>query len=95
MSVSNYEELIAPDLGKIADPIVKQIAEEDVKLITTRLYNNQDIIAGATILETIMKEYARDGIQKRFYFIKGGDVAWISGYVFKLISDDYLVKKEL
>ena len=95
MAVSNYEELIAPDFGKIADPVVKQIAEEDVKLITTKLYNNQDIIAGATILETIMKEYARDGVQKRFYFIKGGDVAWISGYVFKLISDDYLVKKEL
>ena len=95
MAVSNYEELITPDFGKIADPIVKQIAEEDVKLITTKLYNNQDIIAGATILETIMKEYARDGVQKRFYFIKGGDVAWISGYVFKLISDDYLVKKEL
>lgn len=95
MSVSNYEELIAPDFGKIADPMAKQIAEEDVKLITTKLYNNQDIIAGATILETIMKEYARDGVQKRFYFIKGGDVGWISGYVFKLISDDYLVKKEL
>jgi Tetratricopeptide repeat len=95
MAVSNYEELISPDLGKIGDPIVKQIAEEDIKIITTKLYNNQDIIAGATILETIMKEYARDGVQKRFYFIKGGDVAWISGYVFKLISDDYAVKKEL
>jgi hypothetical protein len=95
MAVSNYEELINPDLGKVADPITKQIAEEDVKLITTKLYNNQDIIAGATILETVMKEYARDGVQKRFYFIKGGDVAWISGYVFKLISDDYLIKKEL
>ena len=95
MAVSNYEELITPDFGKIADPIVKQIAEEDVRLITTKLYNNQDIIAGATILETIMKEYARDGVQKRFYFIKGGDIAWISGYVFKLISDDYLIKKEL
>ncbi len=95
MAVTNYEELITPDLGKIADPITKQIAEEDVKLITTKLYNNQDIIAGATILETVMKEYARDGVQKRFYFIKGGDVAWISGYIFKLISDDYLVKKEL
>ncbi|MES2517167.1 MAG: tetratricopeptide repeat protein [Bacteroidota bacterium] len=95
MAVSNYEELISPDYGKISDPIVKQIAEEDVKLITTKLYNNQDIIAGATILETVMKEYARDGVQKRFYFIKGGDVAWISGYVFKLISDDYAVKKEL
>jgi hypothetical protein len=95
MSVSNYEELITPDFGKIADPIARQIAEEDVKLITTKLYNNQDIIAGATILETVMKEYTRDGVQKRFYFIKGGDVGWISGYVFKLISDDYLVKKEL
>ncbi len=95
MAVSNYEELIAPDFGKIADPTVKQIAEEDVKLITTKLYNNQDIIAGATILETVMKEYARDGVQKHYYFIKGGDVGWISGYVFKLISDDYLVKKEL
>lgn len=95
MSVSNYEELINPDYGKIADPIVKQIAEEDVKTITTKLYNNQDIIAGATILETVMKEYARDGVQKRFYFIKGGDVAWISGYIFKIISDDYAVKKEL
>ncbi|PWK26210.1 tetratricopeptide repeat protein [Arcicella aurantiaca] len=95
MAVSNYEELINPDYGKIADPIVKQIAEEDVKLITTKLYNNQDIIAGATILETVMKEYARDGVQKRFYFIKGGDVAWISGYIFKIISDDYAVKKEL
>jgi hypothetical protein len=95
MAVSNYEELINPDFGKIADPIVKQIAEEDVKLITTKLYNNQDIIAGATILETVMKEYARDGVQKRFYFIKGGDVAWISGYIFKIISDDYALKKEL
>lgn len=95
MSVSNYEELINPDYGKIADPVVKQIAEEDVKTITTKLYNNQDIIAGATILETVMKEYARDGVQKRFYFIKGGDVAWISGYIFKIISDDYAVKKEL
>lgn len=94
MAVSNYEELINPDYSKINDPIVKQIAEEDVKLITTKLYNNQDIIAGATILETVMKEYARDGVQKRFYFIKGGDVAWISGYVFKLISDEYIAKKE-
>lgn len=45
--------------------------------------------------KTIMKEYVRDGIQKHFYLIKGGDVAWISGYVFKLISNDYLVKREL
>ena len=95
MAMNNYEELIAPDYSKIIDPITKQIAEDDVKLITTKLYNNQDIIAGATVLETLMKEYARDGVQKRFYFIKGGDVGWISGYVFKLISDDYAVKKEL
>jgi tetratricopeptide (TPR) repeat protein len=95
MAVTNYEELISPDFGKIADPVARQLAEEDVKTITTKLYNNQDIIAGATILETVMKEYARDGVQKRFYFIKGGDVAWISGYIFKIISDDYAVKKEL
>ena len=95
MATTNYEELISPDYSKINDPITKQIAEDDVKLITTKLYNNQDIIAGATVLETVMKEYARDGVQKRFYFVKGGDVGWISGYVFKLISDDYAVKKEL
>ena len=95
MAMNNYEELIAPDYSKIIDPITKQIAEDDVKLITTKLYNNQDIIAGATMLETLMKEYTRDGVQKRFYFVKGGDVGWISGYVFKLISDDYVVKKEL
>ena len=95
MATTNYEELISPDYSKISDPITKQIAEDDVKLITTKLYNNQDIIAGATVLETVMKEYARDGVQKHFYFIKGGDVGWISGYVFKLISDDYAVKKEL
>jgi hypothetical protein len=46
------------------------------------------------LLETLIKEMNRDGVQKRFYFIKGGDVAWISGYVFKLISDEYQARKE-
>ena len=95
MSAANYEELINPDFSKITDPKVRQMAEEDVKTITTKIYNQQDIIAGAALLDVVVKELNRDGAQKRFYFIKGGDVAWISGYVFKLIADEYQVKKEL
>jgi tetratricopeptide (TPR) repeat protein len=94
MSASSYEELINPDFSRITDPAIRQVAEEDVKNITTKIYNQQDIIAGAALLETLIKEMNRDGVQKRFYFIKGGDVAWISGYVFKLISDEYQTKKE-
>jgi hypothetical protein len=94
MSASSYEELINPDFSRITDPAIRQVAEEDVKNITTKIYNQPDIIAGAALLETLIKEMNRDGVQKRFYFIKGGDVAWISGYVFKLISDEYQTKKE-
>jgi len=94
MSASSYEELINPDFSRVTDPAVRAIAEEDVKNITTKIYNQQDIIAGAALLETLIKEMNRDGVQKRFYFIKGGDVAWISGYVFKLISDEYQARKE-
>ncbi len=94
MATTNYEELINPDLAKIADPSVRQIAESDVKTITTKIYNQQDIVAGAALLETVVKEFARDGVQKKFYFIKGADVSWISGYVFKMISDEYSAKKE-
>ncbi|MFY7829863.1 MAG: tetratricopeptide repeat protein [Flectobacillus sp.] len=94
MSASSYEELINPDFSRVTDPAVRAIAEEDVKNITTKIYNQQDIIAGAALLETLIKEMNRDGVQKRFYFIKGGDVAWISGYVFRLISDEYQARKE-
>ena len=94
MATTNYEELINPDLAKISDPSVRQIAESDVKTITTKIYNQQDIVAGAALLETVVKEFARDGVQKKFYFIKGADVSWISGYVFKMISDEYGAKKE-
>ena len=68
MSASSYEELINPDFSRVTDPAVRAIAEEDVKNITTKIYNQQDIIAGAALLETLIKEMNRDGGSKTLLF---------------------------
>ena len=94
MAIHQYEQLIHPDLSRITDPLVREAAEKDVLEAEGIKYDQKALIAGATVLDTLMKEYTKGSIAKSFAFVKGADVAWISGYVFELIKNDYAKKIE-
>ena len=87
---NNYESLINPDLSKVPEGVLSK-AERDINLIKSKIFNQQNIIAGSIILESLVEAY-NSGIEpKEFYFARDGYVGWITGHIIETISKRYEV----
>ncbi|GAB3314628.1 hypothetical protein GCM10027299_03020 [Larkinella ripae] len=86
--LSDYNELIRPNLNDIADPVVRQKAESDINTSRSRLSEKQ-LIAGALWLDAIMKRYSNTAATKRFVFVRNSDIGWVTGKFIETISGEY------
>jgi hypothetical protein len=90
LAINNYQLLIHPDLTRITDPeLSKQIQKELYGSNgSVSVFNQDNIIAGAMILKSIVDQLDSNGA-KRLIFIRYGSVGWISGYIVKNLNDNY------
>lgn len=84
----NYESLINPDLSIVPNEVVNK-AERDINLIKSKIFNQQNIIAGSIILESLVEAYNGSIEPKEFYFARDGYVGWITGHIIETISKRY------
>jgi hypothetical protein len=76
-----------PDLSKISDDSIMMAAK--AQWDGTHQFSNIQLIAGSVILKGVMEEMNKAYPKKKFYFIRSGEVGWISGYIAKQIADKY------
>jgi hypothetical protein len=91
LAKEDYDSLINPDLSRITNPeTLKEIRKQiGAKKIGSRdVFNKEDIIAGAMLLQGIMNQLDSTGPKKRYAFIRFGGVAWMQGYIVKKIDSD-------
>ncbi len=88
-AINNYEALIKPDLSAITD--ITELEEANKQVERTRTtFTQDDIIAGAMMVKSILYEIQRSGIkEKHFLFSRYAYVGWISGYIVQKVDDDF------
>ena len=91
LALTNYQALINPNLTNLTDPVVREKAEIDIANVQSQ-FDEKQIIAGALLLESIMKAYANTPITKRFVFIRDSDIGWVTGRFLESINRDYAQK---
>ncbi len=93
-------QLASTDSGKLINPpnlsLIKnnELLQEARKQINKSLgqFNMNQIIAGGLLMKGIMDEMERNTSHKkgqRYFFYRGGQTAWIKGYVIKSIKEEY------
>ncbi len=91
LALTNYQALIRPDLSNLTDAALREKAEQDIGNVQSQ-FNEKQIIAGALLLESIMKAYATTAVPKRFVFIRDSDIGWVTGKFLETINRDYAQK---
>lgn len=95
LAVDNYDLLINPNLDALeSDESLRKEAEKQIKNVKEKTFNQENIIAGATLLENIVADMEKAQPKKKYYFPRYGVVGWITGYVIKSVSDEIKNKKE-
>ena len=87
-AIHNYDRLTNPDLSELPENILETV-EGEVNLIRSRIFNQENLIAGAIILEALVEEYTSSIKSKELYFARDGYVGWITGYIIETISARY------
>ena len=88
MAIENYEVLTNPDLSRLDEESYKR-ANRDASNARNRVFDQENIISGAILLNCIVAEYNRSGGEKRFVFGRSGYIGWISGYAITEFAKRY------
>jgi Tetratricopeptide repeat len=95
LAVEDYTKLTNPDLSRIDNDDVYKLAQSELKKIREKIFTQEQIIAGATLIQGILEEVRRvNPNTKKFIFQREGRIGWISGYVVKSIAKGYQDTKE-
>jgi tetratricopeptide (TPR) repeat protein len=88
LAKNDYEQLINPDLTRINDEAFLKEAKKQIGN-SKSTFTQDNIIAGAMLLQGIVNEMDSTGAKKKFVFVRFGSVGWISGYIVKRIDAGY------
>ncbi|CAN5550194.1 hypothetical protein BH09BAC4_BH09BAC4_19970 [soil metagenome] len=88
LALTDYKELTKVNLNAIADPAIRNQAQQDIATIQAQL-NEKQLIAGALWLEAIMKAYSTAAGPKRFVFVRNADIGWVTGKFLETINYEY------
>ncbi|MCX6216214.1 tetratricopeptide repeat protein [Spirosoma sp.] len=88
LALSDYRELIKPNLTGIANPTIRAQAEQDISTVQN-LLNEKQIVVGALWLESILKAYSTASTPRRFVFVRNADVGWVTGKFLETINYEY------
>lgn len=89
MALTDYKNLVRPNLNGIASAGVRSQAEQDINTVQNQL-NEKQLIAGALWLDYIMRVYNSSLLgPKRFVFIRNADLGWVTGKFLETINNEY------
>lgn len=87
--VFNYEKLIQPDLTKIVQPADEKAAAKNISRVL-KTFDQKALAAGAVWLNHLIQEVTTINPSKKFIYPKYGYVGWISGYIIKKVTQQYI-----
>jgi len=79
--VNNSDGLLNPDLSKIADPEVREAAQQDIENIKST-FTPSNLIAGAKIMKALSTELRFQN--KQLYFHRQSQIGWLFSYITKI-----------
>jgi len=88
LTLNDYQTLIHPDLSSLTDPVVRKKAEADLANAQNQ-FNEKQLIAGALLLDAVVKAYSNTSVAKRFVFIRDSDIGWVTGKFMEQLNRNY------
>lgn len=88
--VSSFKLLLVGNYIALIDPqnhyykVKTEAEKEKINKIFARVgnvFDQKNLIAGTTLLETIMKEFDSTSVKHRYYLSNYGYIGWITGYI--------------
>ncbi len=93
-AIQNYDALVNPDLSRIDSDVTAKKALSEAKNVQ-KIFNRDQIIAGATLLRGILEEYRGNNPgENEFVFHRNGVIGWISGYIEQAREKEFRRTKE-
>ncbi len=88
LTLNDYQTLIHPDLSSLTDPVVRRKAEADLANAQNQ-FNEKQLVAGALLLDAVVKAYGNTSVAKRFVFIRDSDIGWVTGKFMEQLNRSY------
>jgi tetratricopeptide (TPR) repeat protein len=95
MAVEDYSKLTNPDMSRIDSEETYKFAQSEAKKIREKIFTQEQIIGGASLIVSIMDEIRKTNPQnKKYVFQREGKIGWIGGYIVRSIAQGYQDTKE-
>lgn len=94
MAVSDYAKLTNPILTDIDDEKLSKKVQKSIKKLKDETFNQNQLIAGSTLLLGMMEEIKKSDSNKTFVFHRDGYIGWISGVIKDAVEEKYRKNKE-
>ncbi len=88
---SNYDEVTRPDITLISNTEDARASVKNINRVL-KTYDQKAMMAGAILLDEIIKQINIVNPAKKFMFPKYAYVGWISGYIIKKVTQQYTAK---
>lgn len=84
---TNYPSFSAASVAAtISNPVEKELVTIEVNRVH-KVFDQRSLMAGAGLLQKIMRQFESAFETKHFYLVKNGQVGWVSAYVDNLIEN--------
>lgn len=87
--VTNFEKLAQPDMTSISNPDDLKKSQSNINRVL-KTYDQKAMAAGAVWLNHLIGEITTINPAKKIVFPKYGYVGWISGYIIKKVTQQYV-----
>lgn len=88
MALTDYSQLIRPDLSVITDPMVREKADRQLMIMREKLDEKQ-LIVSALWLDAVVRAYTVNYGVRQFVFIRNADIGWVTGKFLETINYEY------
>lgn len=87
--VTNFEKLAQPNLSSITDPEELKKAQNNINRVL-KTFDQKAMVSGAVWLNHLIAEISTINPTKKMIYPKYGYVGWISGYIIKKVTQQYV-----
>lgn len=89
MAIGQYEQLINKEsqMYRIQNTVDREKAKKEIGRVLDA-FDQKAMIAGASLLDTMMIEFNATSVQKKYYLARYGYIGWVTGYIIKSLAGD-------
>lgn len=88
LALTNYAQLLQPDLSTIADPALKAKVDQQLRTIRETM-NERQMVAASLWLDAVVKAYTVEYGVRQFVFIRDANIGWVTGKFLEAINHEY------